>query len=494
MNLPIRVRLTLWNVGLLAVIIAALGTFLVLQLSTDLHQEIDDETVTTARSIQRAVTDESADRDNGRPVDVDEVADDFMDAAAASLPSSSGAQLIDEQGRVLAYYGAVAGAEPLASPGAQTAAREGTAAMSTIRLGDEGQHYRVQVSAVRDGDVTRVVVVALSMQRVEDEVRRVLVLLLVAGPVTLGAAAFAAYWLARKALRPVERMASDAEEIGSGQLHERLAVPPTRDEIGQLAVTLNAMLDRIERGVTDKQRLVADASHELRTPLAVMRAELDVSLRGDELSPAARDVLESAREEVDHMSRTVDNLLTLAQVDEGRLELLTVPVSLGRAIDDAARPLRSLAAANGVSLVVDGGHWEAQADPQRLHLALTNLIENAIKFTQPGGTVRVTSWQHGGEVGVSVSDEGPGISAEEREHLFDRYYRSDSARTRKLGGSGLGLAICHEVALAHGGRLWVDSEPGHGSTFRLALPGWRALPSDARGARPDETSHLAGTT
>ena len=145
------------------------------------------------------------------------------------------------------------------------------------------------------------------------------------------------------------------------------------------------MLDRLERGVEEKHRLVADASHELRTPLAAMRAELDVSLMDDDLPPAGREVLESTREEVDRMSRIVDNLLTLARVDEGRLELLTTRVDLGEAaIDAAARPLRPLATAKHVQLELNGAHCEAQADPQRLHQALTNFIENAIKFTHAG--------------------------------------------------------------------------------------------------------------
>jgi signal transduction histidine kinase len=274
-------------------------------------------------------------------------------------------------------------------------------------------------------------------------------------------------------------MASDAQEIGTDRLYERVEVPKARDELGHLAVTLNAMLDRIEHGVADKRRLVADASHALRTPLAVMRAELDVSLRGDDLSPAAREVLESAREEVDRMGRTVDNLIALAQSDEGRLELLTVPVDLRRAMQESAQPLRLLASANDVSLVLVGEPEQALADPQRLQLALTNLIENAIKFSPPGRTVTVSSWRRDGEVGVTVRDEGPGIPAEDREHLFDRYYRAGAARARNLSGSGLGLAICREVAVAHGGRVWVDSTVGEGSAFTLALPRWRALGLDS---------------
>ncbi|MGH3506597.1 MAG: sensor histidine kinase, partial [Nocardioidaceae bacterium] len=286
----------------------------------------------------------------------------------------------------------------------------------------------------------------------------------------------AAYWLARKAMQPVERMTSDADEIGIDRLHERVAVPSVSDETYRLAVTLNAMLDRIEQGVAEKHRLIADASHELRTPLAVMRTELDVSLRRDELSAPAREVLDSVRDEVTRMARTVDNLLTLAQADDGRLELLTVPVDLRDLADDTVASLAAMAEVKSVRLLVEGDRGHCLADPQRIRLALTNLLENAIDFSPRGGEVRVACWQRGGEVGVTVTDDGPGVALKDREHVFDRFYRVDTARGRDLGGSGLGLAICRELAQAHGGRVWVESELGSGSAFSLALPAWRTSP------------------
>jgi heavy metal sensor kinase len=327
---------------------------------------------------------------------------------------------------------------------------------------------------VRRNGRARVIVVGESLRNVDESVRQVLLLLLLALPAALAAVALGGWWIARKGLRPVERMTLQAEAVGIDRLHERIEVPPTQDEIGHLAVTLNAMLDRLELGVEDKHRLVADASHELRTPLAAMRAELDVSLMDDALDPEAREVLESTREEVDRMSRIVNNLLTLARVDEGRLELLRTDVDLSEAIEAAARPLRPLATAKRIQLTVDGDSFEAHADPQRLELALTNFIENAIKFTEPEGEVFVTSWRSNGEVGVTVKDTGPGIAPAARTHVFDRFYRADPARSRERSGSGLGLSICREIAEAHGGRVWVESEEGKGSSFSLALPARRS--------------------
>jgi heavy metal sensor kinase len=455
-SLPIRVRLTAFYAVLLTVIIAALGAFLVLELKADLRARIDRDVRAASARIAHGYATEG----NG----------EFLDESETALPrSGSAAQVRDASGRVLLTYGDVTADQELAPPDVLADALAGRPRLLTVVAPRTRQHYRASVLPVRRLGHRRVLVVAESLLEVEEAVNRVLVLLLIAGPAALAATALAGWWLARSALLPVERMTSEAEGIGIDRLHERVAVPRAADEIGHLAVTLNAMLARLERGMEEQHRLVADASHELRTPLAVMRSELDVSLRGDDLTSAGREVLESAREEVDAMSRIVDNLLLLAQADEGRLGLLTSRVDLRAALEAAARPLRPLAAVRQVRLEVGGERCDAQADAERLHQAITNLVENAIKFTPPGGRVSATAWCHEEEVGVTVTDDGPGIPAADRPHIFDRFYRVDRSRGRKGGGSGLGLAICREIAAAHGGRVWVDSREGQGSAFSLAL-------------------------
>ncbi|HKE78216.1 MAG TPA: ATP-binding protein [Solirubrobacteraceae bacterium] len=457
MSLPIRARLTVWYAALLAVIVIALGAFLVLRLRSDLQAQVDRDVRAGAATITSGFAADGT--------------DEFLEVAEKVLPhGGSAAQVLDPSGRVLLMYGDSVSGRAMVPPEARAAALSGHTRLVTASLGDSGERFRVMALPARRLGEPRVVVVAESLANVERSVNRVLVLLLFAGPAALAATALGGWWLARKALLPVERMTSQAQEIGIDRLDERIVVPRANDEIGHLAVTLNAMLDRLERGVDEKHRLIADASHELRTPLAVMRAELDVTLRGEDLSPDARAVLESAREEVGRMSRTVNNLLTLAEVDEGRLGLLPARVELRDAIEAAARPLRPLAAAKHLQLEVGGDGAEAEADPQRLHQAITNFIENAIKYARPDGHVRATAWSTDAEVGVTVADDGPGIPAEAREHLFDRFYRVDGARGRDDGGSGLGLAICREIAGAHGGRVWVESEEGRGSRFSLALP------------------------
>ena len=476
MNLPIRIRLTAWYAALMAGVILVLGGFVVVQLRNDLHQQVDDELRAVSDTLVHAVEVESADNPASRPLSATENAEDFADAAQAALPhSAAAAQVVDADGHVVLRYGPAAEGARLADATTLATARASGAQTFTDSVGEESRHYRVRVAPFVVHGQPFVMVVAETLRPVEDAVQRALLLLMVAGPIAIAGTALIAYWLASKALRPVGQMTSDAEEIGAGRLDGRVAVPPARDELGRLARTLNAMLERIERGVAEKHRLVADASHELRTPLAVMRAEIQVSLRADDLSTAAREVLESTRDEVEEMGRTVDNLITLAEVDEGRLELLTRAVGLRQALEQASGSLTPLAAAKNVTFEISGDSLDAQADVQRLNQALTNLLENAVKFSPPGSTVRAETWRHADEVGVSISDEGPGVPEEDRDHLFDRFYRVETARGRGIKGSGLGLAICREVAEAHGGRVWVDSTPSRGSTFNLALPGWRSV-------------------
>ncbi|MEA2322119.1 MAG: hypothetical protein QOD81_1969 [Solirubrobacteraceae bacterium] len=479
MSLPIRVRLTAWYVAVLALIVVTLGAFVVLHFRADMVAAVDTELRGTWAQIAHEYTDEGL--------------QEYGEYSQVTLTRGGVDQVYDADGRLLASFGDTAIAGAAIAPAQMRAdALASRVRLTTVSPGRDGDAFRLLVAPVERLGQRHVLAVAEPLDGVEASTQRVLALLLLAVPAALAVMALSGWWLARKALLPVERMTSKAERIGIDHLDERIAMPRARDEIGHLALTLNAMLDRLERGVAEKQRLVADASHELRTPLAVMRAELDVTLRGD-LSPEERPVLESVRQEVDHMSRTVDNLLTLAQVDEGRLQILTTPVRLRAAIASAVRPLLPLAADRSVRLKVEDrlgdGDGIVHADAQRVHQVLTNLVENAIKFSPAGEEVRVVAWRSGAEVAVTVADAGPGIPAGAREHVFERFFRLDAARGRAQGGSGLGLSICRDIAEAHGGRVWVDSKEGAGSAFTFALP---SAPASGRPAPSPQKLKSAG--
>lgn len=457
MNLPIRTRLTAWYALMLAAILVALGAFLVLKLRSDLRSSIERSVRGSSGAIALNYD------DNG-------IRGFRKTSAAALRRSGDGAQILDLSGQVVAAYGGDVAQDPMVSPRRITAALVAGEQLFQGNLGDSSQPYLLMVTPVAHRKQTRVLIVAASLQAANEAVRKILILLLIAGPIALAAAAFAGWWVVRNALLPVERMRRKAERIGIDQLHERLTAPRSTDEIGQLAGTLNQMLDRLEAGVSTKRQLIADASHELRTPLAAMRAELDVSLRESDRSAADRAVLESVREDVDRMSRTVDNLLTLSRADEGQLELMGSEVDLLEVARTASGSLQPLADAKGVSLVLTGEPGLTEGDPHRIRQAITNLIENAVEFTPAGGRVTVSTWSRTGQVGVTITDTGPGIAPEERDRVFDRFYRVEPSRSRRTGGSGLGLAICVEIAAAHGGRIWLDTEDGSGSRFSFALP------------------------
>ena len=481
MRLPIRTRLTASYAVFLAAILAGLGAFLVLELRTDLRSTIDREVRSSTVAIRASFLAEGAAA--------------FSETAAAALHrTGAAAQVLDARGRVRLSYGGDLAQDPMLDNDALARVLSGRTLLVDRGVGDHHQSFRVMAIRVTTHGQRESLVVGESLDTTNEAVKKILVLLLIAAPIALAAAGAAGWWVVNHALLPVDRMRRKAERIGIDHLHERVSAPNPTDEIGQLAATLNAMLDRLESDVAARRRLVADASHELRTPLAAMRAELDVSLRDPDLTDAEHATLQSVREDVDRMSRTVDNLLTLALADDRRLELVQTPVALDELARSIADSMEALAAGRDVRVWSEASDESCSAlgDAQRLGQALTNLIENAIKFTPPGGEVVVSSWRSSGEVGVTVSDTGAGIPAEASSHVFERFYRADPSRSRESGGSGLGLAICYEIMAAHSGRIWVRSAEGSGSAFSIALPALDAPEEPDAVPAGDESQFTSG--
>lgn len=294
----------------------------------------------------------------------------------------------------------------------------------------------------------------------------------------LGVAALAGWWLARTAMAPIERISRTAEAVGESQdLSQRVPYPGPKDEVGRLADTFNLMLTRLETAYTRLQeavdaqkRFVADASHELRTPLTIIRGNIDLIHRMGDAAPAEREIaLADIQGEAERMTRLVDDLLTMARADVGQApELVALP--LGPLVEEACRRARALPheATFQVDLPEALDRIQIWGDRELLTRALLILIDNAFKYTPDGGSVLVRAGRQGAGVALQVVDTGIGIAREEQAHLFERFYRTDLARSR--GGTGLGLSIAMWAAQIHGGRLSADSNPGEGSTFTLWLP------------------------
>jgi heavy metal sensor kinase len=279
------------------------------------------------------------------------------------------------------------------------------------------------------------------------------------------------YVLAARALSPVDAMAKRAAQITADHLNERIAIPNPEDELGQLGTAFNATLASLESSFEQLRRFTADASHELRTPLTAIRSVGEVALSKGGNENYYRDTIGSMLEETNRLTKLVDSLLTMSRADAGRVSLHLSPVSLLELASESSNLLEVLAEEKNQSIRVEGSHAiQVNADRTILRQALVNLIDNAVKFSPEGGVIQVRVLESGSSAIVEVHDNGPGILAEHRARIFERFYRIDKARARQEGGTGLGLSIVEWAVTVHGGTVEVDCESHLGSTFRLRFP------------------------
>jgi len=317
----------------------------------------------------------------------------------------------------------------------------------------EDEFSIVLVRTVED----QVLVVSIAREDADDAGAAVRTQLLISGPAALGLAGILGYVVAGLGLRPIERMRARAATISSRSAGERLPVPPTA-ELRRLALTLNAMLDRLDEGLDRERRFVADASHELRTPLALLLTEVELALTGPRSQDELLDALRSAEHEVRRLISLSEDLLALAGADAGQLQVQAEDIDVAELAVGVVRRFRATAEAASRSITVDvPGPVSVPGDPERLDRVLSNLVDNALRHG--AGTIEVGVTGDASEVAVWVTDEGPGF---EEERPFERFAASH-------GSVGLGLAIVDEIVRAHGGRVEIARE-GERTMVRVLLP------------------------
>jgi two-component system OmpR family sensor kinase len=414
-------------------------------------------------------------------------ASQYSPIAQAQAPWTFAARLAN--GR-LSYACIVTGSH---GPGVLTAARVTAADLAVLKRLPVDNHpvsrelsslgdYRLTAFAGRDRDVH---IAGLPLSGVTGTVgtlETIEVIVFGSALVVMGLAGTA--WI-RLALRPLGRVTATAAEVsdlplesGEVALPHRVAQADPRTEVGRLGRAFNRMLGHVEASLATRhaseaklRRFVADASHELRTPLAGIRGYTELALRtGGDLSPDLRSALGRVAAESERMSRLVDDLLLLARLDAGR-PLVHEPVDLTKLAVEATSDARVAASGHHWRLDLPAEPVVVTGDGHTLHQVLANLLSNARTHTPQGTTitVRVAQAAGGGDVEISVSDDGPGIPAELQEHIWERFARGDAGRSRKSGSTGLGLAIVRAVVTAHGGQLALASSPGS-TTFVLRLP------------------------
>lgn len=278
-----------------------------------------------------------------------------------------------------------------------------------------------------------------------------------------------AWWIARTLLEPVKRVAAATHRLASGDYSSRVAVA-SNDEVGQLARDFNQLAYTLERNEQMRREFMADVSHELRTPLSVLRGELEAIEDG--VRSLDQNAMKSLQGEVSMLSKLVDDLYELSLADVGALNYRKAPCALNGLLEHSVAMFQERLNARRlrVELELPSQPLELVADADRLQQLFSNLLENAVRYTDPGGVVRISAAVERDEVRIEFMDSGPGVSASQLPRLFERFYRGESSRNRESGGAGLGLAICRSIALAHGGSLSADHSLLGGLWLTLRLP------------------------
>ncbi len=313
--------------------------------------------------------------------------------------------------------------------------------------------------------------IAVPLTVLQEEQRELLTFFLFAIPAILIVSALGGLLLSRRALDPVKEMIRKAKEISATQLSERLPIPATEDELRELALTLNQLLHRLQNSFENQERFIADASHQLKTPLAIMRGELDVMRSRERTPEELLTFMASAAQEIEHLSKIVEDLLLLARVDAEGAVLKIERTRLDEIALEVISRLDFLAKKTGVVLklnLVDAESYEIGGDPDLLKAMIHNLVENAIKFSPRGSAVSVTLFDGPETLTVSVKDNGPGITPEAMARIFNRFFRAENTQ-KTVAGSGLGLSIARRIAEIHGGKIEVESLPGDGAEFRATV-------------------------
>jgi two-component system OmpR family sensor kinase len=462
--LGFKTRLWLGQVAVLATMLALAAFGADWALRRVVLGEIIDDAILSLASTEAA----ALQADPTHPLRVHEIAPGAGPPSFVRLDKF--VQIVDLEGRIVARGSTLGTARLPTASGLLARLRAGETVFSTVtNFGEEP--VRMVSLPVRVGPGDYAIQVAMSLDDAYAVLRAGRWLFLSMSLVILVGIGSTSALLARKALRPIDRMVLRARHIGEANLAERLPHPGTRDEIARLVETLNEMLGRLERSFEIQRRFTADASHELRSPLSRLRAELEVTLRRPRTGPEYEETLRSCLDEVERVQALTEELLELARIDARQDAEPARPIAVGEIVEAAVSAVTPEAERRGIPIVVEHPpEVLVNAAPIAAKVALANILDNAVKFSPPGGDVRVAVTEGRAAAVIAVSDAGPGVAAEDLPRLFQRFYRGKASRAADAPGVGLGLAIARALVERQGGRLSVEASAGKGATFTMHLP------------------------
>ena len=459
--LSIRTRLTLWYGALLLAILAGMGVLSYRVLAWSLVRDVDVSIRAVAEVIRATGQARTSFLINPAPEELREILGSrFLDTFF---------QLLDPEGEPGRRSLRLSGPLPLSADARRNAAL-GRETFETVVLPPEEHVRLVTLPVRREGRPAGLVQVGMTLTAVDAALFRYLQILLALLPIGLALAVAGGAWIARRALAPVRAMARQAREITAENLTRRVPRRGAEDELDYLADTLNVVLARLEAAFAELRRFTADAAHELRTPLTALKGGLEVALRHPRSAEAYEHTLRGSLDEVNWLIRLAEDLLLLSRATAGA-GLARARVELEPLLLDGLDV--GLRLADGTGVMVGAGAVERAAvlgDAPALRRLLLILVENAVKYTPEGGLVELSLTRAGDEVCLAVRDTGIGIDRADAARVFEPFVRLDDARSRETGGAGLGLAIARSIAVAHGGRITLDSAPKEGSVFTVHLP------------------------
>jgi heavy metal sensor kinase len=490
-----RIQLTLWFIAVFSVLMLLFGAVFYINLRTSLQTNFDSSLQLRTQQIAAGInedrgtitihdvtgtlpglTDPDATTNVATPTSIAQTTNSTT--TSPTVPAKTNADVnLGALVRILNIRGDVVYVTPaflaLNIPQASvTQPLHGKTWQGTVTA-KNGQAVRLYSTALAEnGSVYGVVQGGESLAPLGNTLQSVSIELLLIVPLVLILGTLGSYWLAAHAFAPIDRLTRSARRIEAGDLHERVPVPRSKDEIQSLALTFNEMIERIDKAFSRQRRFVADASHELRTPVAAIRSMTDVVLAQN--TPIDREyvtVLRDVNAEAERLGYLINSLLLLARSDENQVLFEHELVRLDLLASDVAATMEPLATERGITLeVVAKQSTMVLGDEVRLIQVIINLLDNAVTYSNRGGRVKLEVKTVQNKALLRVSDTGIGIAKDHLDHIFERFYRVDPARSRAAGRTGLGLSIVDWIVRAHNGTITVESEVGKGTAFTVVLP------------------------
>ena len=452
----------MWYGGVLSLILIIFASGIFIYFKNSLQDSIDGKIRSIGEVLSSSMTEAHGTSVFGN-------FERYLENVLGRKPKGKFIQIMDSSGRIGAKMSDIEGEALPTSFNALERAMRGEIVYETIER-TKPRLRMVTIPIMDNKKVTSVVQVGTSLEDFDETMRKLLLIMIISIPTSIIVTIVVGYFMAKKALKPVDQIRRAAVKISSSNLDEKIDVAGRRDELGRLAETFNAMIGRLKDAFQRINQFSIDVSHELKTPLTILKGETEVALRKEREKDDYQKLLLSNLEEIDRMSCIIDDLLLLSKADAKEIKLNIEEVALRDLVMDVCMDMQIVADKKDVELQVNAlEDVRLKGDELKLRRMLLNVVENGIKYSHVGGKVSVSSYVDDGYVRIDVKDDGIGISEEDIKYVFDRFYRADRSRKR-ISGSGLGLSISRWIAGAHKGSIEVESQAAQGSVFTIKLP------------------------